>query len=252
MSRSTVVVLAVSATLAAAFAMRHGATAEQQSRDGAWKPVPSAPNRPPGTFSVASSQLTGAAGSSEARIVEWDGKDLRTRLQPNDSIVEVVRIVGPSLMAFPEDPAEELLAHTRRADAVVVLRPTAVVGKLTDRADWVNSTVTADVVEILKDSPKHPLRVGSSIQVTHRGGEVTVEGKRIRAKSKGDTFPEPGQDYVYFLFDYEGTLHAFPLRATFGLAETGVHRLGAGNDTTAFSAPEFLTLVRERVALGRK
>jgi hypothetical protein len=252
MNRSAAVLPTVIATLAVALAMRHGTTAEQQSRDGSWQPGPRTPNGPPGTFGAAPSQPPDGAGNPGSRTVEWDGKDLRKRLEASDSRVDVVRSVSPPLMSFPEDPAEELSVHVRRADAIVVLRPTAIVGRLTEAADWVDSTVTADIVDILKQPPKHPLRVGSSIQVNHRGGELTVDGRHIRAVDKGEALPEQGQDYLYFLFDHEGTLHAFPLDMTFGLTDTSVRRLGSGSSTAAFSTRDFLTAVRERVALDRK
>jgi hypothetical protein len=149
------------------------------------------------------------------------GVDLTARLEPADQEVFVEWDCCP-----PDSGAIEGLSHfdllTRTSDAVVLVRIARLEGSLTQRRDWITSTVAADVQAVLKADDLGPAngerivfeieegvtRLGDTLVVARRTWAVPVEegstylvflrreiGGGFRQLSPGRTFVAVGSSY---------------------------------------------------------
>ncbi len=126
-------------------------------------------------------------------------------LPPGDQAVEVWwgHVVAPPILGLPESLDELIEAWTPRADAVVVVRITDRTGRLNVREDWVESTVSAQVVRVLND-PDGRLQVGGAVSFEEDGGSMTVAGRRIFTVHPFAESTQIGRDYLTFLFLLDG------------------------------------------------
>lgn len=121
--------------------------------------------------------------SGHRHIPPDPGVPLMERLEPTDQVVEVIMSATP--FNDPSTDAEEELAVANTAPIVAVIG----VGQRESRfarmlvpGDWIRTTLTADVRQVLKDTTGQ-LVEGNVIEIQESGGEVVLpDGRRIIAR----------------------------------------------------------------------
>lgn len=99
--------------------------------------------------------------------------------QSGGTSAEVIQVGAPPLIWLADDLTETEL-NTRHADLVAIVRVVDKKGIFTPAADWVNSEVSATVVDVLKDA-SGKIREGAALQFSESGGEAFHEHRRVRA-----------------------------------------------------------------------
>jgi hypothetical protein len=161
------------------------ASAQQSSTSSFGEPPPKEPR--------------GAAHLPARRVSFKPGRDLVVEARKSkDAVVEVVRESSPPFMGPSDDPLAEIETLTRLADAVSLVRIKGKRAELNARKDWVSSSAEGVVQEILKNSSTRPLAVGQKVSLRERGGEVTVEGRRIVASDAWARRTSIGREYLVF------------------------------------------------------
>lgn len=153
------------------------------------------------------------------------GVDVASRIRGDDSSVEIVPGSAPPLYDAPGDrtPIE---ANTSESDAVAVIRVTAKRGVLTPGRDWINSHISADVVNVIKNTASQSLSVGSRIEFTDpAGGALMVGTVRVSARVEGAGQFEPGETYLVFFQSFNQTLFVSP-EQKFVVRDGSVHGVG--------------------------
>jgi hypothetical protein len=151
------------------------------------------------------------------------------RLVPEDEHLEVLDFSSPPFAGGANDPVQELEAHTRRADVVIVARATAMRSMLSQAQDWLSSVVEFQVVDVLKTSTKTPLvQVGQALSLPIDGGKIVVAGKSIVARPRWARIPHEGGTYLLFLFWDRTQYRSFPQTQTFEITESALVRLQVG------------------------
>lgn len=113
----------------------------------------------------------------------------------------------------------------RATRVVLVVRPLRVESRLTPLEDWITTTVHAQVVEVIKNTTTLELSQGAMIDIPQDDGEVTIDGKTIRAITRQSRLPTPEQTYLYFFSEHGGVLHPASREWSFELRDTGIERL---------------------------
>jgi hypothetical protein len=101
--------------------------------------------------------------------------------------------------------------------------------QLTEDESFVFTDYEAAVEEVIKDNPAAPLHPGSAITISRPGGEITLNGKSVRALDESFRPFEMNQRYVFFLrfIPSTGGYRAFS-NGSFQLHKGEVVRLGEG------------------------
>lgn len=233
--------------------------AQQTTRDGVWKPIPSAEGL--GMWSAIPATSPGQDGQplTQVRVVErTDGRTLGELARPGETRLEVVDRSFPPFAVGAEDPTIELTAHTRRADAVVVANVVEVYSRLTQRDEWLESTLEIEIEEVLKNAAKpNELIAGQRLSLRSEGGEISHNGTTIVARPNWARVPEKGKRYLYFLGKTdEGNFGAFPASATFEITPKTIRRLqdkeaNFGIDRNGLDPQKAFDIVRSAAALPR-
>jgi hypothetical protein len=113
----------------------------------------------------------------------------------------------------------------RATRVVLVVRPVRLDSRLPPLEDWITTTVHARVVEVIKNTTTLGLSQGAMIEVPQDDGEVTVDGKTIRAITQDSRLPRPGQTYLYFFSEHRGALYPASREWSFELRDTEIERL---------------------------
>ena len=142
------------------------------------------------------------------------------RLSPGQSIEIVDNSYDPP--SFVVDPTRNVLSNLADNDFIAIIRVESVDTTLSADGTWVNTVVSARIVENLRsDRPAardHP--DGSLLRFDWLGGgEVAVDGHRITAATTGLAQVRRARDYVVFASPIEGVLSILP---------HGLHELSGG------------------------
>lgn len=107
------------------------------------------------------------------------GVPITSRLEPDDKVVEVVSKALPFIDVPNVDAEQELEMRLRTAEAVAVIEVTNKESAFNAAEDWIMSTLTVEVREVLKDTTGQ-LVAGNLLEVRESGGEVVLpDGRRI-------------------------------------------------------------------------
>lgn len=216
--------LLVASAIAAAFAGWRGTTAQQRSVSGEWQRAPAT------TWSASPAGIDQPRTGQPGRRVVSAAIDvpILEHLRPADLEVEVVRTQHFLVEGF-DDAHEELEFLTRHAAAVVTVQGLAVTSQVNEDQTWIQSVLTARVTDVLKNASSVPLSDGVTLSLPFEGGEVVVNGKRVRATSTPIIYPAADRQYLYFLLESDGRLAPMPPVHTFELTGNTVKRLYDGN-----------------------
>lgn len=130
---------------------------------------------------LATSTLIAQRQTVGRQIRMIPGTHLREALRPEDKSLVVIYPGDPPLeVTVPQDVSlTKWLFEV--ADGVVRARVDRRQGRLTSIGDWVQSTVTATVIEVFKAPRGANLRANSTFTFIEEGGEVRIDGVRIAA-----------------------------------------------------------------------
>lgn len=125
-----------------------------------------------------------------------------------------------SLAAEPTYPDPELHAIACGADSIMVGQPTSSETDLTESQDFLYTDYRFRVESVLKTSPG--LTNGGEIIVTRPGGELTLNGRKVKTKALDFPLFEIGTRYLLFLryLPETGTYRAYR-SGTFLLRRSG-------------------------------
>lgn len=147
------------------------------------------------------------------------GVPITSRLEPGDKVVEMISTNGPLLMSLDGGNLEDTMAnYLKHKPAVAVItvtkkesRFTSLTGRhfaaLYSSEDWLQSTLTAEVQSVLKDSTGR-LVPGASVEIEELGGDMVLpDGRRIIARYHDTRATRVGGTYLAMLgLDEDGRL----------------------------------------------
>ena len=141
---------------------------------------------------------------SEPRRVPWRfGVPLASVVQPGEKELIVYKIRLGDSFHQEASAKDELLVAAENSDDIIVAEVTSMASHFIDDGNWVESTFTARVSEILK-RPEEPLnRRRGTWTLFHDGGEIIVNGTKLKV----GLYPTLtiGQRYLVFTaIDYGG------------------------------------------------
>lgn len=125
------------------------------------------------------------------------GKSLLSQVRETDTVVEFERVVNSSLGGLPEG-VTPLEAMTKGSVVVAVVQLTGTRGRLTPSQDWIESDVSALVLQALKSDATAKDAQAASISFKADGGEIKVNNRIIRARNSSSKRLAVGQRYLIF------------------------------------------------------
>jgi hypothetical protein len=152
---------------------------------------------------VLASALVAGAGQApqatdEKKVLHRKGKPLSQLIPSGAQSVVVEKDQSPPHYVEPPRGTSRLEWLTTLAPIVLVVRVETMDPALTADEDWITTSVTGRVEEILKKPAADPLSVGAAIRFVQDGGEANVRGTSVRAVLPwADSFRE-GERYLVF------------------------------------------------------
>lgn len=188
---------------------------------------------------------TSPLGHSQASVSQQEPKDkayqprfrpgvpILSHVRPGERVVEILKDAPPDVGITP-DAEEEIEALTRMSDAVAIVRVVDKRSAFTTQSsppyrvpgDWINSTVAARVLTVLKD-PGARLAEGGSVSFPEDGGELVVDGRRVIARNSYEVPTRVGQTYLMFFWLNEDALQSLGPSWTFEVDGQKLQRLRA-------------------------
>lgn len=188
-----------------------------------------------------------AAKQPPRRLYRREGQPIQSQIHPTDGDVEVI---SPEDPGFFVDLGNETLPNiARKVDIVAVIRVTEIHSIFTPDASWINSTVTATLIEVLRksNSALPTWTVGGEFRFPVSGGVASIGSRRITAKSSWAKPLEVDKEYLVFGNLVGASPKVFPDN-TFGIV--GGRIVPNRTDAAAigsFLDGELLSEVRDRI-----
>lgn len=149
---------------------------------------------------VAAAFAGGQPVNTDHRILKASrGKSIPAQLNGNEKIVTVSSSVAPPLMVSPPADRDPLVWLSGVVDAVLVVEVVERKGAFTAEQDWVQTRVTAKIVEVLKRSDKKRFNVTESLTFVEEGGTVALGKAEIRAVVPWADPVAVGSQYLAFV-----------------------------------------------------
>jgi hypothetical protein len=134
------------------------------------------------------------------------GVPITSRLEPEDKVVEVIDNIRPFVGFQNTDAEEELEIPLDVAPAVAIIDVVGKESTFTSGEDWITSTLTVQVRDVLKDSTGQ-LVAGNLVEVTENSGEVVLpDGRRIIARRSYNRSLRVGGTYLAAFSFYKDRL----------------------------------------------
>lgn len=159
------------------------------------------------------------------------GVPILSQVRPGERVVEILKDAPPDVGMTP-GAEEEIEALTRMSDAVAIVRVVDKRSAFTTQdsppyrvpGDWIESTVAARVLTVLKD-PGSRLAEGGSVSFPEDGGELVVDDRRVIARNSYERPTRVGQIYLMFFWVNEDALRSLGLSWTFHVDGQKLQRL---------------------------
>ena len=148
----------------------------------------------PGDQTPQTAQKTEPLPPGYRRVAHGPGTTIYSLLQKDDKVLELT-LDGSNTLDGNADADVEIQQITQFADAVVVLRVTAKQGAITDDGALIDSTITANIEEVLKDATGK-LATGTALSFKALGGSVMVGTQRVIVTYKAWRQTEVGATYL--------------------------------------------------------
>lgn len=150
----------------------------------------------------------------ERSIRRVGGAPLASLLRDSDRVLTVVAQSEFGLEVPPPEGTTLAEWKTLFSDVVAVVDVTERTSKVSDEGDWITSTVTATLVDVLKQPQKTALHAGERVSFPQSGGEIQLDGKIVRAVFSHSQPLLPGHRYLLFvLLNDDGRWNAGPSEA---------------------------------------
>ena len=130
------------------------------------------------------------------QIPRPSGTHLRDAVRPEDKAIVVIDTTDPPLTVSLPDDVNLIKSSFDGTDGMVLARVERRRGRLTSAGDWVQSDITARVIEVFKAPRSANLRPNSTLAFVEEGGEVQISGARITAIVPWFRPLETGQTYL--------------------------------------------------------
>ena len=128
------------------------------------------------------------------RMEYGPGTTIVSLLQRDDTVLELM-LDGSNTFDGKPDPDIEIREIAQFADAVVVLRVTTKEGAITADGAIIESTITADIQEVLKDATGK-LAAGTSVSFKALGGSLMIGQQRVVLTYRAWRPTEVGATYL--------------------------------------------------------
>jgi hypothetical protein len=195
--------------------------------------------------SLLSTRDSGQVSDAPIRVVQRSPRRIVDSLKPGEVAILLEDPFYRNLKGFP--PNTELEANTYLADAVVIAEVQAVQSRLTLLEDWITSTATASILNVVKRPTWWNAAPGERLSFNWDGGEMVLAGTRVTAVIPQQSRPvEAGKRYLLFLRidPIDKTIHAGP-PLTYEITDvSGPRRLGQQEDLELSSMDDVLSRIR--------
>ena len=184
---------------------------------------------------VLSAIATIAGAQSTPRVVKRiSSRPIEQAIQTGDTAITVIDTSDPANPVFP-GPGESLLAWScGLSNAVVVMNTVAVQATLTPSHDWITTTYTASVEQVVWPSGGIDwLPTGQQFSFAQGGGTLQIGSTLVTAKKPELRTLDVGKRYLTFL-SLNSATHAVNIarRWTYWIGEDGsLHRYSAEGAT---------------------
>jgi len=173
------------------------------------EPVAQQAPAPPDLFGPPQRRPAVPPVQSDGSVPYKKGADILSRVPLGTRAVRLVQHGSTPLRVAPPDGMPEWEFRTRNAAAVALIQVASRVGASTPTRDWVDSTVSALVLEVLKSDGAGELAANQTITWTEPGGEVVLAGVHVVAEKRWAVPLRVGATYYAFLGrDAEGRWQA--------------------------------------------
>jgi hypothetical protein len=141
----------------------------------------------------------GSQSSEIRRVMSQRGTPLHQFPKTGERELVVEKDQSPPMVVGAGPGASELEWYASLAEVVLLVRVTRVDSSLSQGADWISSVVSADVLEVLEE----PAETGESysgklVRFEQDGGEMDLNGARVRAVLRWASGFEVGKTYMVF------------------------------------------------------
>jgi hypothetical protein len=132
------------------------------------------------------------------------GRSLESLVKPGDSEIVVIPIGDPPVRVLAAPGTSEIDWETQHADVVLRVSIQRKQSFSTANRDWIETTFTAGIQEVLKPSKKVDFQAGQDIAFTVDGGELSISAPtapgpvRVRAQVAWAIPFEVGEQYLIF------------------------------------------------------
>jgi hypothetical protein len=158
-------------------------------------------------FVICLSASTGIVGQSRSnsprpdarRVVQMPRTPLIQLVRPGEEDLTVVRSADPPLEVGPPKDTAMSTWLTTRAAGVVVAQIIQVSPEMTRNADWINSTVEASIIDVIKTSAQWAPKHGDTFSFGQDGGIAVIAGTRVHAVVPWARPFETGKQYLLFV-----------------------------------------------------
>lgn len=204
-------------------------------------------------LSIASAQRADSASKSlpeDRQIILQPGRRISSLLSSRDKHVTIVSDLPPPLLVDPPPGVSLAAWQTEQYQVVAVVRVIERVSSMTSGADWIMTTVKADVSELLKNATGRELP--RPVSFLEPGGRSLVDGVTVTAVVPWLRSFQLDRDYLVFgVVNDDGSL-VVPTQDAYELAPEGFTRMrnipSMGRDSieSNTSIDEVLTAIRIR------
>lgn len=140
-----------------------------------------------------------ASSGEQARIVRASkGANVLAQIRPSDTAIRVLSGQSEPLFVLPPQGTTLVQWLTDFSQSVWRIRISHKQGRLNEAGDFLETDVTATVLETLKESPNYAVPASGTIEFTWMGGEMISNGVKIDAVVPWLRQPEVGHTYLAF------------------------------------------------------
>ncbi len=157
-------------------------------------------NGPPDLFAGPRERPSVPARGQASSVVPYrKGADVTARISNGIQELTLIQKGASPLRASPPEGMSSWEFLTRNSDAVAIISVNRKAGALTQDRDWVESVISANVVESLKLDKGGLTQTGNDISLYESGGDVQVGRTRITARRSWAVPFQVGTQYLAFL-----------------------------------------------------
>jgi hypothetical protein len=137
--------------------------------------------------------------AADRQVKRVAGKHVRESIRPGDKSVQLIDASDDPLLVQPAPDMSLTKWLFGGVDGVVLAKVDRRQGKLTTAGDWVQSDVSATIVEVFKAPKGTNWAPSQRIAFEEEGGEIQVNGVRVNAVVPRARGVKAGQTYLMLL-----------------------------------------------------